>query len=140
MLLRPTVLALALVVGATAAAPAQSNEYPFRRFRLQTTPHLRFSTDKIRDLKSIDKIRDLRGRVDLRQKLEVARSLATRERARDRQWDRDFALRNRRFEMQDRAHQRALELKLRGLDRFKDRFDHFKFERPFRIKRHSRII
>lgn len=131
MLLRPTVLALALVVGAAAAAPAQSNEYPFRRFRLQTTPHLRFSIDKSFGWKS---------GVELRKKLAVERSQALAERARDRQWEREFALRNRRFEMQDRAHQRALELQLRGMDRFKERFERFRFERPIRIKRHSRII
>jgi len=131
MLLRPTVLALALVVGAAAAAHAQSDEYPFRRFRLQAGPHLRFSFDKSFALKSS---------VELRKKLAVERSQELVERARDRQWDREFALRNRRFEIQDRAHQRALELQLRGMDRLKERFDHFKFERPIRIKRHSRII
>lgn len=131
MLLRPTVLALALVVGATAAAPAQSNEYPFRRFRLQTMPHLRFSIDKSFGWKS---------GVELRKKLAVERSQALVERARDRQWDREFVLRNRGFEMADRAHRRALELQLRGMDRFKERFEHFRFERPLRIKRHSRII
>jgi len=134
MLLRPTVLALALVVGAAAAAHAQSDEYPFRRFRIHAEPRLRFSFDKF------DRALELKDKVEVRRKLGLERTLALRERARDRQWDREFALRNRRFEMQDRAHQRALELKLKGLDRFKDRFDHFKFDRPIRIKRNSRII
>ena len=131
MLLRPTVLALALVVGAAAAAPAQSDEYPFRRFRLKTTPHPRFFIDKSFEWKS---------GVELRKKLAVERSLELAERARDRQWEREFALQNRRFEMADRAHRRALELQLRGMDRFKERFEHFRFERPIRIKRQSRII
>jgi len=136
MLLRPTVLALALVVGAAAAAHAQSDEYPFRRFRMHAEPRLRFSFDKF----SFDRSFELKNRVELRKKLAVERSQALAERARDRQWDREFALRNRRFEMEDRAHRRALELQLRGMDRLKERVDHFKFERPIRIKRNSRII
>ena len=136
MLLRPTVLALALVVGATAAAHAQSDEYPFRRFRMHVEPRTRIAFDKF----SFDRSFDLKNRVEVRRKLGVERALQLRERARDRQWEREFALRNRRFDMQDRAHQRALELKLRGADRFKERFDHFKFERPMRIKRNSRFI
>jgi len=131
MLLRPTVLALALVVGTAAPAPAQSDEYPFRRFRMHATPRLRFSFDTSFGLKS---------GLELRKKLAVERSRALMERARDRKWDREFALQNRRFEMQDRAHNRALDLQLRGLDRLKERFDHFNFERPIRIRRHSRII
>ena len=134
MLLRPTVLALALVVGAAAAAHAQSDEYPFRRFRIHSESRIRFSFDKF------DRALELKNRVEVRKQLGLERSLALKERARDRQWEREFAQRNRRFEMQDRAHQRALELKLRGLDRFKERFDRFKFERPIRIKRNSRII
>ena len=136
MLLRPTVLALALVVGAAATARAQSDEYPFRRFRMHIEPRPRISFDRF----SFDRSFELKNRVEVRRKLAVERTLALRDRARDRQWEREFALQNRRFDMQDRAHQRALELKLRGLDRFKERFDHFKFERPIRIKRNSRFI
>ena len=45
MLLRPTVFALVLVIGTAADATAQSDEYPFRRFRVRPTPQLRFSFD-----------------------------------------------------------------------------------------------
>ena len=134
MLLRPTVLALALVVGAAAAAHAQADEFPFRRFRIHAEPRIRFSFDKF------DRALELKNRVEVRKQLGLERTLALRERARDRQWEREFDARNRRFELQDRAHKRALELKLRGLDRFKERFDRFNFERPMRIKRNSRII
>lgn len=134
MLLRPTVFALVLAVGTAVSAPAQSAEYPFRRFRLQATPHLRFSLDNAFRLKT---------RAEGLRKLAVERSHALAERARSRQlaqWDREFTLRNRALDLQDRAHRRALELRFREMDRIHDRLDRFKFTRPLRIKRHSRII
>lgn len=134
MLLRPTVFALVLVVGTAASAPAQSGEYPFRRFRLKAAPHLRLSLDNSFRVKtSAERIR----------KLAVERSHALAERARARQfanWDREFTLRNRALEMRDRADRRTLELRFRSMDRVQERLDRFKLDRPIRIKRHSRII
>ena len=67
MLLRPTVLALALVVGAAATARAQSDEYPFRRFRMHIEPRPRISFDRF----SFDRSFELKNRVEVRRKLAV---------------------------------------------------------------------
>lgn len=145
MSLRPTVVALVLVVGSTAAATAQSDEYAFRRFRVRPTPHLRFSFD--------DSFR-MTDRVDRYRKLALDRSHQMAERIRDRahqmaervrnrelaKWGREFDIRNRAFDRIDRARLREFEHKFRGMDRFGDRFERFKLDPPIRIKRHSRII
>lgn len=134
MLLRPTVFALVLVIGTAADATAQSDEYLFRRFRLRPTPHLHFSFD--------NSFR-LQDRVDRYRKLALDRSHKVAERLRDRElakWGREFDLRKRAFDRIDRAKLREFEPKFRGLDRIKQRFEHFKLDRPIRIKRHSRII
>lgn len=134
MFFRPTVFALVLVVGTAAAATAQSDEYPFRRFRLRPTPSLRFS---------FDHSFRMQDRADRYRKLALDRSHKVAEKVRDRQlakWGREFDLRNRAFDRIDRAKLREFEHKFRGMDRFGDRFEHFKLDRPIRIKRHSRII
>jgi hypothetical protein len=134
MALRPLMLALVLVAGAASASAAQSDEYPFRRFRMPPMPQLRFSTgDFSRIRANTERIR----------KLAVDRSLNLAERARSRElakWGREFSLRSRSFDLQDRAHRRALELQFRNLDRLKDRFQRYEMVRPLRIKRHSRVI
>lgn len=134
MFLRPTVFALVLVVGAAAAATAQSDGYPFRRFRVRPAPDLRFSFD--------NSFR-FQDRADRYRKLTLDRSHKVADRIKERQlakWGREFDLRNRAFDRIDRAKLREFEHKFRGLDRFGDRFERFKLDRPIRIKRHSRII
>jgi hypothetical protein len=134
MFLRPTMLALVLVVGIAAAASAQSSEYPFRRFRLRTAPQPWVSLDNSFRMKIASQ------RVP---KSAFWRTLAAAERARERQFanlDRQLTLRNRAFDRVDRANRRQLELRFRAMDRLQDRLDRFKLDRPLRIKRHSRII
>ena len=134
MFLRPTVFAFVLVIGTAAGATAQSDEYPFRRFRLRPTPQLRFSFD--------NSFR-FQDRADRYRKLAVERAQKMADRIRDRdlaKWGREFTLRNRAFDRIDRAKLREFERKFRDLDRHKERFERFKFERPIRIKRHSRVI
>jgi hypothetical protein len=134
MFLRPAMLALVLAVGTAAAASAQSDEYPFRRFRLRAAPQLRFSPDHSFRMKV---------RSESVPKVALWRSLASVERARERRLatlDRQLTLRNRAFDRIDRANQRKVELQFRGIDRAKVRLDRFRLERPLRIKRHSRII
>ena len=53
-------------------------------------------------------------------------------------------LRNRDFAMRDDARRRQMEFRFKDMDRIRDRIrdrmDHFRFERPLIMRRHSRTI
>ncbi|HEU5218494.1 MAG TPA: hypothetical protein VFU23_07535 [Gemmatimonadales bacterium] len=151
MLFRQAFLAAVLVSGTAAAAAAQSEEFPFRRFgsrawimpRLEMRPY-RFST------RDADRIRvnteRLRARLEQR-----SHDLADRMRVRDfYSRDLNLRLRNREFALRDDAPRRQMELRYRNdtrlremqdriRERVRDRVNYFRHE-PMYGRRHSRTI
>jgi hypothetical protein len=145
MFLRQALLASLLVSGTTAVAAAQTGEYPFRRFgsrdRIMLHPDVRTFRFSTRDR---DRMRTAAERVRVRVQ-ERSHDMANRMRLREFS-TRDFAMqmRNRGFALHDFARRHQFELRARDQelmrDRLKDRMNHFRFERPMIIRRHSRTI
>lgn len=145
MFLRQALLAAILVSGTAAAAAAQSDEFPFRRFtsRHWESPRhdarsYRFSTRDLERLRA--------GAERMRVRLQE-RSHEMAGRMRHREFSpRDMAMtmRNRGLAMRDEARRRQLEFRHRDMDRIqdriRDRMDHYRFERPLFMRRYSRPI
>jgi hypothetical protein len=142
---RQALLAAILVSGTAAAAAAQSDEFPFRRLGSRDWAFPRFEMRPYRfSMRDNERVR---ARVDrLRVRLEE-RSHDMADRARLRGFDsRELALRmqNRAFVMRDDMRRHQMEFRSRDMDRvrdrIRDRMDHFRFERPLIMRRHSRTI
>ncbi len=145
MSLRQALFAAILASGTAATAAAQAEEFPFRRFafrnravpRLDIRPY-RFSiggSDRIPA-----NVERLRFRLQERN-----HDLANRVRLGEfSSPDLTMRLRNRDFAMRDDARRRQMEFRFRDMDRIRDRIrdrmDHFRFERPLIMRRHSRTI
>jgi hypothetical protein len=125
---RQALLAAILVSGTAAAAAAQSDEFPFRRFGSRDWASPRFEMRPYRF--SMRDNERFRARADrLRVRLEERR---------------DERMRNRAFAMRDDMRRHQMEFRDRDMDRvrdrIRDRMDHFRFERPLIMRRHSRTI
>jgi hypothetical protein len=142
---RQALLAAILVSGTAAAAAAQSDEFPFRRFGSRDWASPRFEMRPYRfSMRDNERVRARADR--LRVRLEE-RSHDMADRARLRGFDsRDLALRmrNRGLAMRDDMRRHQMEFRDRDMDRvrdrIRDRMDHFRFERPLIMRRHSRTI
>jgi hypothetical protein len=142
---RQALLAAILVSGTAAAVAAQSDEFPFRRFGSRDWVMPRFEVRPYRfSLRDNERFRERADR--LRVRLEERRDeLANRTRLREFD-SRDLALRmrNRAFAMRDDLRRHQMEFRDRDMDRvrdrIRDRMDHFRFERPLILRRHSRTI
>jgi hypothetical protein len=144
MLLRQALLAAILVSGTAAAAAAQSDQFPFRRFgmnhwsmpRFEGRSQRFFMRDNQRFRVGAERLRfrlqqrnhDLASRIRIR--ASDARGMAMR-------------MRDRGFAMRDQGRGNPMEFQFRGMNRMRDRIrsrmDHFQFRRPM-MERYSRPI